>query len=80
VNAVIHDFNQKLAFSTGVNMVEDMERIKHALHGCVSVDKTDIDTDKSGVDYYAYKLLKSMRNGVKQTLLGGGSMENQNLL
>jgi len=50
----VHDFNQKLAFSNGANLIDDMKRIQHALgHTCISVEKTDITTDKSGIDYRA---------------------------
>ena len=54
VKTVIHDFHQKLEFSNGANILNDIERIKHALHRCEYVEKTDIETDKTGVDYFAY--------------------------
>ena len=51
----VHDFRQKLAFSNGVNMLSDVERITHALgERCIKVDKTDVSVDKTGIDYYAY--------------------------
>ena len=35
-------------------MLSDIIRIKHALRNCDRVEKTDIETDKTGVDYYAH--------------------------
>ena len=55
----VHDFSQKLGFSAGANVRRDMEQIAAALGGaCVRVEKTDVETDKAGIDYMAY-----LRNG-----------------
>lgn len=52
---MVHDFNAKLEWSNGTNIKSDIDRIKHALgEKCIRVEKTDIETDKTGVDYFAY--------------------------
>lgn len=50
---MIHDFGQKLAFSMAERQAFDIELLKNAIVGCVSVEKTDEETDKTGVDYVA---------------------------
>ena len=48
-----YDFDERLNFSQGKRGERDAEILKHAIQGCVSVQKTDIETDKKGVDYIA---------------------------
>ena len=49
-----NDFDQKLSFSLGERENFDMNLIRKALApSCVSVEKTDAETDKTGVDYIA---------------------------
>jgi len=55
---LVHDFQKKLEFSNGDNAVCDIERIKSSLYGCIAVEKTDIETDKTGVDYLAHLNVK----------------------
>ena len=54
VKTQTHDFSKKLAFSNGANAESDMERIKYVLgRACAKVEKTDIEADKTGIDYVA---------------------------
>lgn len=55
-----HDFTQKLEFSLGERLNVDVNIIRDIIPGCVSVVKTDTETDKTGVDYIA-----SLRNGAQ---------------
>lgn len=57
---MIHDFNQKLEFSLGKRLTVDIDILKNIIPGCVSVIKTDTETDKTGVDYIA-----TLRNGTQ---------------
>lgn len=50
---MIHDFQQKLAFSLGENERVDLEVIKEAILGCAQVVKSDEETDRRGIDYIA---------------------------
>ena len=50
---LINDFNEKLKYSMGSQQELDKYLIKKYIHGCTDVIKTDIDDDKSGVDYIA---------------------------
>lgn len=49
----MHDFGMKLAFSRGVRELTDMETLQALIPGCTSVIKTDVQLDKTGVDYIA---------------------------
>jgi hypothetical protein len=48
-----NDFNQKLRYSLGERQLFDFEILKTHIPKCVDVKKTDIETDKSGIDYIA---------------------------
>jgi hypothetical protein len=50
---VIHNFNEKLAFSQGQRQVCDVDTIRVMLPGCVSIVKTTPDVDRTGIDYVA---------------------------
>lgn len=47
------DFNQKLEFSFGRREQIDLETIKSTINSCILVEKTDVETDKTGIDYIA---------------------------
>ncbi|MBQ8691672.1 MAG: hypothetical protein IJ520_00815 [Synergistaceae bacterium] len=49
----VHAFNDKLRYSIGEHERADCELLKKIIPGCVNVVKTDIDTDKTGIDYIA---------------------------
>lgn len=49
----MHDFKLKLRASRGVRELTDIETLRDLIPGCVSVVKTDTQTDKQGVDYIA---------------------------
>lgn len=48
-----HDFDDKLKFSTGVRQSTDLATIQAMIPGCVTVIKTDHNTDRKGIDYVA---------------------------
>ena len=49
-----HSFLKKLEFSHGANAEDDKAKIKCALGAaCIGVEKTDVETDKTGIDYIA---------------------------
>ena len=50
---MIYDFDERLRFSQGERGIRDVEILKHAIRDCVAVRKTDIETDKKGIDYIA---------------------------
>jgi hypothetical protein len=50
---MITEFATKLAMSRGIREQTDIETLKTWLPGCVSVEKTDVQTDKKGIDYIA---------------------------
>ena len=50
---MIHDFDEKLAFSQGVRGLSDIMLLKQAIPGCVDVRKTSYSEDVKGVDYIA---------------------------
>ena len=50
---MIHDFKQKLEYSLGAQQQFDMEIIKN-LFGYKSIQKTDIELERKGIDYIAY--------------------------
>lgn len=54
------DFNQKLEFSFGRREQIDLETIKDVISSCISVEKTDVETDKTGIDYIA-----TLKDGAK---------------
>lgn len=50
---MITSFFDKLAFSRGQREQSDIETLMVMLPGCISIIKTDIETDKAGIDYIA---------------------------
>lgn len=50
---MIYDFDERLEFSQCKCEERDMNILKLAIRDCVDVRKTDIETDKNGVDYIA---------------------------
>ena len=48
-----YDFSERLRFSQGKRGCRDAEILKNAIQNCIDVRKTDIETDKKGVDYIA---------------------------
>ncbi len=48
-----YDFNERLRFSQGERGNRDAEILKHAIPNCIKVRKTDVETDRKGVDYIA---------------------------
>jgi hypothetical protein len=50
---MIHDFDSKLAYSQGERQQNDIDTLMELILGCVSVEKTDTETDKTGIDYIA---------------------------
>lgn len=57
---MIHDFDEKLAYSRGVRESSDIDVLRQLIVGCVEIEKTTIEQDKSGVDYIAV-----LRSGAK---------------
>ena len=55
-----YEFTERLAFSRGNCEITDIEILKNEILGCVSVEKTDEETDKTGIDYIA-----TLRGGYK---------------
>lgn len=47
------EFYKDLEYSMGNRQKMDEELIKNAIPNCASVIKTDVEADKSGIDYYA---------------------------
>ncbi len=50
---MIYDFDERLAFSQGNHVISDIEFLKKTIPQCIEVIKTDIETDKQGIDYIA---------------------------
>jgi hypothetical protein len=50
---IVNVWVQKLDFSMGENMKQDLIILKNAIAGCVDIRKTDEATDKTGIDYIA---------------------------
>jgi hypothetical protein len=50
---MIYDFHTMLQISRGVREANDLETLKALLPGCIDVHKTDLEQDRSGVDYLA---------------------------
>lgn len=49
----VYDFDTMLAYSRGVREQTDLDTIAALIDGCVDVTKTDVSTDRAGVDYVA---------------------------
>ena len=49
----IYDFGERLGFSRGKREDTDLLSLKKLIPGCICVEKTDITTDKKGIDYIA---------------------------
>lgn len=56
----MNNFTEKLNYSLGLQKDIDVEIIQKNIINCVSVVKTDLQMDKTGVDYIA-----TLRNGTK---------------
>lgn len=54
----LHRFEEKLEYSRGVREQTDALTIQSLLTGCTGVVKTDLTTDRAGIDYVA-----TLRNG-----------------
>ena len=50
---LLYDFDKQLAFSKGVIAATCEQTIMAMIDGCVQVEKTDVDVDRTGVDYTA---------------------------
>ena len=48
-----YDFDERLAFSQGERGERDALMLKRIIRGCEKVIKTDVETDKKGIDYIA---------------------------
>ena len=48
-----HSFVEKLEYSMGDSITNDIRRIKEAIDRCIKVEKTNAEMDKTGVDYIA---------------------------
>lgn len=48
-----NDFTAKLEFSLGAREQFDIRLLKRVISKCIQVEKTDVETDKTGVDYIA---------------------------
>lgn len=59
----VYDFEKKLAYSQGVRQENDLATIKVLIDGCVSVEKTEEQEDRNGVDYVAI-----LRRGARITI------------
>jgi hypothetical protein len=55
-----YDFTERLEFSRGTNEEKDIDILRKYIDGCVSVEKTNTEEDKKGIDYIA-----TLRNGAK---------------
>lgn len=55
-----YDFRERVEFSKGKREQTDIATLRSMIDGCTSVVKTDLATDKSGVDYIA-----TLRRGAK---------------
>ncbi len=51
---MIRAFAETLAYSRGIRETSDLALIGELIPGCVGVEKTGVEEDKAGVDYYAY--------------------------
>ena len=49
----MYDFAERLKFSQGKRGERDAELLKRVINDCIDVRKTDIETDKKGIDYIA---------------------------
>lgn len=56
----MNDFFKKLRYSLGEQQKFDKDILKNHIPFCVSVEKTDTETDKTGIDYVA-----TLRGGAK---------------
>lgn len=48
-----YSFDERLAFSRGKRELTDIETLKTMIPGCITITKTDVKTDKLGIDYIA---------------------------
>lgn len=51
---MIYDFNTELKSSLGSRQQFDIDLLKKVIPNCISVEKTDAETDKKGIDYIAH--------------------------
>lgn len=49
----VYDMQTMLAYSRGIRETTDLVTIQNLIEGCVSVEKTDSEMDRAGVDYVA---------------------------
>lgn len=56
----VFDFEKKLAYSQGQRTDNDIDTLMSLITGCISVVKTDVAMDRTGVDYVA-----TLRRGSK---------------
>jgi len=50
---MIHDFREKFEYSLGERQKFDINILKNIIPGCISVEKTTAEVDKTGIDYIA---------------------------
>lgn len=50
----MHDFQENLEFSLGEREKFDISLLREIISGCTDIRKTDVETDRIGVDYVAY--------------------------
>lgn len=68
---ISYDMAERMAFSQGVVRATCEETIRAMLTGCLSVEKTDVATDKTGIDYIA-TLRRGARVGIDHKARGKG--------
>lgn len=66
-----YDFQERLAFSVDGRTEDDAATIKQIVAGCVTVTKTDVQEDRSGIDYWA-TLRRGARIGIDLKLRSVG--------
>lgn len=55
-----YGFAERLEFSRGINEEIDIDVLRNYIDGCVSIEKTNVELDKMGIDYIA-----TLRNGAE---------------
>lgn len=56
----MNDFQEKLRYSLGSQQKFDIAILKNHIPHCISIEKTDTETDKTGIDY-----VETLKNGAK---------------
>jgi len=49
----MNDFQEKLRYSLGSQQKFDIAILKNHIPHCISIEKTEVETDKTGIDYVA---------------------------